>query len=119
MSSEFPWLNHYPSDVAKTIGSLEHQSLPELFEAASARYADRVAYENMGVKLTFREVDRMSTAFAAWLQSVLRLHENTNAPPRTPFGRTPCAPRRATMAAPTDYQTQAPAERRARFGEHN
>lgn len=73
MSNDFPWLKHYPVDVAKTIGSPEHGSLPELFESASRRYADRIAYENMGVKLTFQEVDQMSTAFAAWLQKKLGL----------------------------------------------
>jgi long-chain acyl-CoA synthetase len=67
----YPWLSSYPSVVAKEIGPLPYQSLVELFEAASKKYADKVAFENMGVQMTFREVDELSTAFGAYLQKEL------------------------------------------------
>lgn len=69
----YPWLSSYPSVVAKEIGPLPYNSLVELFDDASRKYADRVAFENMGVKLTFRETDELSTAFAAYLQKELGL----------------------------------------------
>lgn len=75
MSSNFPWLSHYPSEVAHQIGPLEYASLPELFESSSRRFADRVAFENMGVPKTFQEVDRLSLAFAAYLQKGLGLQK--------------------------------------------
>ncbi len=68
---EYPWLSSYPTVVAKEIGPLPYSSLVELFNSASKKYADRVAYENMGVQLTFREVDELSTAFGAYLQKSL------------------------------------------------
>lgn len=70
---EYPWLSSYPSVVAKEIGPLPYPSLVELFDDASKKYADRVAFENMGVQLTFREVGELSTAFAAYLQKDLGL----------------------------------------------
>ncbi len=68
--SDFPWLSKYPAGTLHEIGPLEYQSLNELFETASRKYGDRIAFENMGGKLTFSEVDRFSTHFAAFLQSL-------------------------------------------------
>lgn len=68
---DFPWLSSYPSVVAREIGPLPYQSLVELFETASKKFADKVAFENMGVSLTFGEVDELSTAFGAYLQKEL------------------------------------------------
>jgi long-chain acyl-CoA synthetase len=71
--TDYPWLSAYPSVVAKEIGPLPYSSLVELFETASKKYADKVAYENMGVRLTFREVDELATTFGAYLQKELGL----------------------------------------------
>jgi long-chain acyl-CoA synthetase len=70
---DYPWFKAYPKGTPREIGPLEYGSLVELFEKASAKYSDRVAYENMGIKLTFGEVDRLSTAFGAYLQNELGL----------------------------------------------
>jgi long-chain acyl-CoA synthetase len=48
-------------------------SLPEFFRDACKRYRDRVAFENMGISLTFGEVDELSDNFAAYLQQKLGL----------------------------------------------
>lgn len=69
----FPWYKHYPSGTPETIGALEYASLIELFETASKKYSDRIAFENMGAQLTFSEVDRLSSHFAAYLQNELGL----------------------------------------------
>jgi long-chain acyl-CoA synthetase len=69
----FPWYKHYPAGTPETIGALEYTSLIELFETASKKYSDRIAFENMGVRLTFSEVDRLSSQFAAYLQHELGL----------------------------------------------
>ncbi len=68
--NDFPWFRHYPAGTPREIGPLEYQSLIGLFETASKKYADQVAFENMGGKLTFSEVDRLSTSFAAFLQDL-------------------------------------------------
>ncbi len=68
--SDFPWYNKYPKGTLHEIGPLEFQSLNELFEATSKKYGDKIAFENLGGKLTFSDVDRLSTYFAAFLQSL-------------------------------------------------
>lgn len=68
--SNFPWLSKYPKGTLQEIGPLEYHSLNELFESASKRYRDKIAFENMGARLTFSEVDRYATHFAAYLQSL-------------------------------------------------
>ncbi|HMJ68100.1 MAG TPA: AMP-binding protein [Cyclobacteriaceae bacterium] len=73
--TDYPWLSSYPSVVAKEIGPLPYSSLVDLFETASKKFADKVAFENMGVQLTFREVDELSTAFGAYLQKDLGLKQ--------------------------------------------
>ena len=71
--AEFIWQKKYPAGVAREIGPLEYYSLPELFQSSCKAYSDRVAFENMGVKLTFAQVDKLSTDFAAYLQQKLGL----------------------------------------------
>ena len=73
MAKEFPWFKHYPAGIPNEIGPLEYNSLVELFDAASKKYADRIAYDNLGATITFKEVDRLSTAFGAYLQKELGL----------------------------------------------
>jgi len=69
----FPWFSKYPAGTPHEIGQYEYSSLVELLEAASKKYADRVAYENLGGSLTFREVDALADQFAAYLQNELGL----------------------------------------------
>src|SRR5205085_12484385 len=51
----------------------EYNSLLELFDSSCKKYRDRVAFENMGARLTFGEVDTLSRDFAAYLQKGLGL----------------------------------------------
>ncbi len=63
------WLQHYPASVPATVDASRYPSLKALVEESVAQYADRDAYVCMGKTLTFRALDGMSRAFAAWLQS--------------------------------------------------
>jgi long-chain acyl-CoA synthetase len=67
------WLQSYQEGVPSEIDLNEFQSLGDMFEKSVAKYRDKVAYVNMGVELTYGEVDRLSRDFAAYLQSVLKL----------------------------------------------
>ncbi|MBI3220060.1 MAG: AMP-binding protein [Bacteroidetes bacterium] len=71
--NSFPWFKNYPPGIPQQLQPLEFSSLPELFETACKKYADRIAFENMGGKITYGEVDRLSTNFAAYLQNGLGL----------------------------------------------
>ncbi|MFM8914031.1 MAG: AMP-binding protein [Flammeovirgaceae bacterium] len=73
MTKDFPWYKNYPAGTPHELAPYEHKSLVELFESASNKYADRIAFENLGGKLTYGEVDKLSTNFAAYLQSELGL----------------------------------------------
>lgn len=75
MSTAFPWVSHYPYGVPATIGPLEYENVIELLDVAGEKFANRVAYVNMGRSLTFAEVDRLSTQFAAYLQFGLGLNK--------------------------------------------
>lgn len=69
----YPWLKSYPEGVPHEIKMNEYQSVVHLFEESSRKYSQRVAYENMGVRLTFGQVDQLSRDFAAFLQQRLGL----------------------------------------------
>lgn len=71
--ADFPWLNKYPKGVEHEVPVNEYNSLIELFEDSCERYKDQVAFENMGVKMTYQEVYDLSGDFAAYLQKDLGL----------------------------------------------
>ena len=63
------WLKHYPPGVAHEIDLSVYKSLPHMAEEAFEKFGDRAAYTCMDKTLTFSEVDRLSQALGAWLQS--------------------------------------------------
>jgi long-chain acyl-CoA synthetase len=67
------WLGSYQKGVPAEIDLTEFQSLGELFEKSVAKFRERVAYINMGVEITYGQLDKLSRDFAAYLQSVLKL----------------------------------------------
>jgi long-chain acyl-CoA synthetase len=73
MTKDFPWFKSYPAGTPHELTNYDHSSLVDLFETASKKFSDRVAFENLGGKLTYNEVDRLSTHFAAYLQNELGL----------------------------------------------
>lgn len=62
------WLKHYPQGVAPQADILCFASLREMFELSCRRFCARPAFTNMGVSLSFGELDRLSRNFAAYLQ---------------------------------------------------
>ncbi len=64
-----PWLSHYPEAMPPTIDPDSYESLVSFFEASFERYYNLPMCENMGKVLTYREVDTLSQAFAAYLQN--------------------------------------------------
>jgi len=64
------WLKSYPKGVPAEINPDAYRSIPELIDANVGKYRQRPAYICMGKTLTFDDVDRLSTRFAAWLQSM-------------------------------------------------
>lgn len=69
------WLNSYPEGVPAQIDPDHYSSLLDIFSQSSEKFADQVAFINMGKSITYRELDRQSTAFAAYLQQELGLKQ--------------------------------------------
>ncbi len=63
------WLKHYPAGVPHEIDTGRYRSLVELLEESFARYHERKAFVGLGKALTYGELDRMSRALGAWLQT--------------------------------------------------
>lgn len=72
---DYPWFKHYPKGISKEIDPEKYKSLVDLFEESCQKYGDMPAFENMGKSLSFCEVDKLSTAFAAYLQNVIKLEK--------------------------------------------
>ena len=65
-----PWLKSYPTGMPAEIDLKAFSSVRDILEKSCQRFADKPAYSNLGVTLTYRELDRMSRDFAAFLQSM-------------------------------------------------
>ena len=67
-----PWLATYAENsIPAEINADAFPSVVHMLEAAMQRFADRPAFHSFGQQLTYADVDRLSAAFAAWLQHSL------------------------------------------------
>ena len=64
-----PWLDSYPDGVPAEIDLGAYSSILDIFNQSCTKFRDRTAYVNFDKELTFEELDRLTTNFAAWLQS--------------------------------------------------
>ncbi|MCZ8294841.1 MAG: long-chain-fatty-acid--CoA ligase [Hylemonella sp.] len=64
------WLKSYPEGVPADLPPSPYTSLVALMEESFRQYADRPAYSFMGKEMSFGETDRLSRAFAAYLQGL-------------------------------------------------
>lgn len=62
------WNDKRAPGVPNTIDLDTYKSVVEVFERSCKRFADRPAFSNMGVTLTYADLERQSAAFAAYLQ---------------------------------------------------
>ena len=68
-----PWLASYPAGMPAEIELDPSDTLVSVFEASARRFADRPAFACMGRTISYAELDRMSAAFAGYLQRDLGL----------------------------------------------
>ena len=69
------WLGQYPKGIPAEISVDEYASLKEILERSCQKFAELPAYGNMGVSITYRELDRISREFGAYLQKVIGLEK--------------------------------------------
>jgi long-chain acyl-CoA synthetase len=67
------WLKHYPPGVPAEVDVHEFASLPAVLRRSCERFADLPAYSSLGASITYAELDRLSSAFGAYLQKSLGL----------------------------------------------
>lgn len=64
-----PWLKNYPAGVPANIDLSQYETLLDFLDDCFNKYANKYAFECMGKKLTYKEVDQLSDRFGAYLQS--------------------------------------------------
>ena len=67
------WLKQYPEGIPAEIDVDAYASLKHVLEDSCRRFADLPAYGNMGVSISYRDLDRATREFGAYLQKVLEL----------------------------------------------
>jgi long-chain acyl-CoA synthetase len=63
------WLKHYPPGVPADIDASQYRSIVALMDESFAKFRQAKGYSFMGKEFTFGEVDDLSKALGAWLQS--------------------------------------------------
>jgi long-chain acyl-CoA synthetase len=63
------WLKQYPAGVPADIDVTQYASLVDLLEESFTKFADRKAFICMDKSITYRDLDEMSVALGAYLQS--------------------------------------------------
>ncbi len=64
------WLSSYPPGVPADIDVAQYGTLVELIDESFRKHAQRAACSFMGRDLTYRQIDSLSEAFGAYLQSL-------------------------------------------------
>lgn len=63
------WNDKRPAGVPNDVDMGGFRSVVEVFERSCKTHANRPAFSNMGMTLTYADLERYSAAFAAWLQN--------------------------------------------------
>ncbi|UVK55147.1 long-chain fatty acid--CoA ligase [Mesorhizobium sp. AR02] len=66
---EKPWLKSYPKNMPAEIGPLPYSSIGDFLVGACKQFAGQPAFTCMGKSITYAELERLSAAFGAYLQS--------------------------------------------------
>ncbi len=68
-----PWLQHYPQESSEHAVIDAYPDVVAMMLSACGKFAERKAFVNFGASLSYRDVDRLSRNFAAFLQTGLGL----------------------------------------------
>jgi len=69
------WLKHYPQGVPAEVDIHRFASLKDMLEQSCERFRERPAFTNMGVTLSYGELDWLSFEFGAYLQQWIGLRK--------------------------------------------
>jgi long-chain acyl-CoA synthetase len=68
-----PWFKFYPKGVPQEIDPDHYSSLVDMYNESFRKYGDLIAYENIGSKITYKQLDKLSMNFAIFLQNELKM----------------------------------------------
>ncbi|MFV2030703.1 AMP-binding protein [Neisseria sp. S1] len=69
------WLKSYEQGVSPEIDLNRYNSIIDVFEQSVKKFGNRPAFQNMGKTLSYREMDKLVTDFASFLQNTLKLQQ--------------------------------------------
>ncbi|MEQ8582869.1 MAG: AMP-binding protein [Marinoscillum sp.] len=72
---DYPWLAQYPEATPHDIDPDTYPSLVAFLADCVAKFGDKSAYENMGVEISFNDLDELSSAFANYLMHETNLEK--------------------------------------------
>jgi long-chain acyl-CoA synthetase len=64
------WYASYPAEVPHEIDVRQYESIVQFFDECTEKFRERVAYVSVGANLTYGELARKATGFAAYLQGI-------------------------------------------------
>ena len=70
--SDFPWLKSYPDFVSPTT-EINYQNIVEIYDQSIKNFGDNIAYKNMDVELTYKEIDKHVNALTWFFQNKTNL----------------------------------------------
>lgn len=70
--SDSPWLESYPDFVSPTT-EINYQNIVEIYDQSIKNFGDNVAYKNMDVELTYKEIDKHVNALIWFFQNKTNL----------------------------------------------
>ena len=78
------WNDKRPNGVTNDIDMSQYGSILEVFDASCAKHAHRPAFTNMGITLTWGDIERYSAAFACHIQKYTDLKPGDRIAIQTP-----------------------------------
>lgn len=73
MSETHPWLKNYPAGVPAEVDLEHYRSIVSVLQQSCEQFRSRPAFENMGKRISYDQLDRLSQQFAAYLLFHLKL----------------------------------------------
>lgn len=67
------WFQHYPKGVNQTIQTDKYKSIIDFLEKGFHDYNELPAFENMGKIISYKQLNELSTCFAAYIQNKTNL----------------------------------------------
>ena len=71
------WLKYYPKNVSSDIGDLRFNSILDLMKNSSSLFPNKIAFTNLNSTLTYKDIDKYSEKFGAYLQTKLSIEKGS------------------------------------------